>query len=120
MKPVELVGVANHEIHRTPFGTGRAQLEEYLHVTQIYARHRRRFTPGEGQIETELIGVEVDGSKKIADEQGRVMLLAVDLRGGWGAHRTASSGTEMLWLQGSQMFIDFAAHRFFALQRSAM
>src|SRR4030095_5969416 len=25
MKPVELVGVANHEIHRTPFRTGRAQ-----------------------------------------------------------------------------------------------
>ena len=62
-------------------------------MTQIHAGHRRRFAPGERQIETELFGVEIYSGWNVADEQGRVVLLAVYLRGGWIDHG-ALHGTE--------------------------
>jgi len=76
---VQFVGVAHDEIHRAPFGIGRALLQEYLHATQIHTRHRRRVAPGEGLFEAELFRVELGGCEDVADRQAGVMLLAVNL-----------------------------------------
>src|SRR5438445_12448871 len=83
---VELVGIADDEIHGAPLGSWRALVQEYLHMTQVHASKRRWVALGEGQDEAELFRVEVGGGKDVADRQGRVVLFAVDLRGGDRGH----------------------------------
>src|SRR5882724_9022679 len=84
---IKVGGVADHEIHRTPFWTGRTQLQKYLHLAQSYTCNRRRVAPGKSQTETQFFSVEVGGGTDIADGQARVVVLTVDVRGGGRGHK---------------------------------
>lgn len=80
MKLTELIRVADHKVNGATFGSWRALLQEYLHVTQVNTGKRRRFAFGEGQGEAEFPGIELGGSSHIADRQSRMMLFALDDR----------------------------------------
>src|SRR6266404_6237345 len=83
---IKLVSIADDEIDRTPFGTGCAQLQKYLYLTQPHTWNRRRITPVEAQRESQFSCVEVGGGTDIGDRQGGMVLFTVDIRGGGHSH----------------------------------
>ena len=85
---VQLVGVADDEIHLASLGIGLALLQEYLRTTQIHTREGRRVAPSEGLLEAELFRVELGGCENVADFQTSVVLLAVNLWDGGLGHAT--------------------------------
>src|SRR5882724_761683 len=83
---IKLVSIADDEINRAPFRTGRALLQKYLHLAKIHTCNRRRFAPGKAQTEAQLCCVKVDSRTNISDGQARMVLLTVDVRGDGRGH----------------------------------
>src|SRR5258708_40074379 len=66
---VKLVGIANYEVDRAPFGIGLPSLQEHLHVAEVHARDVWGIAEHEGDLESKFRPVELGRRSDVADLQ---------------------------------------------------
>src|SRR5262249_34937261 len=76
-----IVGVVDEEINGAVFRIRLALAQKHLLSAEVHAGEGGRLAPGEGEHESELLGVEPDRLVDVGDGQSRLDLLALDV--GW-------------------------------------
>jgi hypothetical protein len=78
VKPVELVGIADHKVNGTPLGAWRPMLKKDLDVSEIHTCEGRRIAFGKRQPKAEFLGIELDRFADVGNCQRRVALLTIN------------------------------------------